>query len=469
MSSPRRQSAMAIVNGFALACSNCERELSIKDVAADRAYCKANGLPDPSDDELLCTTRAKCHRIRKSQAEDVEKDEGAPLFDEGREIKSIEAPDTVNIYTTKRRDQDGRFHDEKPVVDVVLTKYDLMDDEGKPRRPARSDQEILRDLLDKGLEPRCKLHGTPGCGTCKSVQQSRDYAAAHANDPPPVQTPRPEPAGPSIDSVLKAIKGSKEIQAIAKEVHQIVRQRPVKRREYKKKSEPKELPNLRKQYGYTSRQLADCLDEPGFNGKVLMTDVRLLLTEETPPGWDKKSWRQLHAEITNGERHANNQKPRTLKELFNMLPMRRMILFSHGQIEFYKDYAAGNRTIDELQDRIAQGVYAKRGFEEPDYLIRLENEIIRRAWDRLLLPLPAGSLAHDLDFEAKRDDEFEKIVQGLGAGAETIGGSILSQPGRRLTSFDHVNGGITRHRDGGGGGDSSRGTAHDDYGEDSVA
>ena len=275
---------------------------------------------------------------------------------------------------------------------------------------------------------------------------------------------------------MPCIPESPEINSIRKEVTKIIADRPVKGRK-KKSPEPKELPNLRRQHRYTQRQLADCFDEPGFNPKILKTDLRLLYTDDIPPGWTKKTWRELHTEITSGERHQNDKPPRTMEELLNMLPMRWMPIFSVGQVQFYKDYASGNYTIEELQQRVAEGIYAKRGFEERDYIIRLENEIIRRAWQRLLLPLPAGGDHHAKDFEVLLDESYAAVVQGIDAGAENIGGSIIGMRYRttwgrgsraRLNSFDNVNGKIFEQ----GGGDhslfdSSRGALHDNYGEES--
>jgi hypothetical protein len=476
--SPRLQSALAIVNGITLICSHCERDLFIKDVEDDREFCRHKGLPAPLDEELLCR-RKDCQQLRKDQAAQAKKEKDEDHFVGGKEVRSIEADDAV-IFTGTRRDQDGHVHPEKPLVDLALTKYDLMDDEGKLRRPARPDQEILQSLLDKPpAEPRCELHGTPGCGPCRLVQQSREYAAKHANDlPSPSPSLKPTPT-PTQESVHNGIKGSREVQAIAKEVTQIIAARPVKQGERKKKSEPKELPNLRKQHGYTPRQLTECFAEPGFNPKVFMTDTRLLYTSDIPRGWTNKTWNELHAEIQRGERHQNDKPPRTMEELWNMLPTRKMHIFSPGQVQFYKDYASGNHTIEESQQRIAEGVYAKRGFEEPDYLIRLENEIIRRAWERLLLPLPAGGDYHAKDFEVLLDESYAVVVQGIDAGAEQIGGSVIGMKhkpttmwGRgsraRLNSFDNINGRITEE----GGGDpgtfdSSRGALHDNYGEES--
>ncbi len=450
-------------------CANCERDLSIKDVESDRAFCKLRGLPNPSIDELLCRRR-DCRALRKDQAAQAKKEKDEDHFIDGKEVHKTEADDVI-IFTGIRRDQDGIVSSEKPLVDLALTKYDLMDDEGKLRRPARPDQEILQSLLDKpSTEPRCELHGTPGCVPCRMVQQSRESAAKHACDPPLSK----RKSSPLIKSIpVDDPRRSPEIKSITKEVAKIVADRPQKVRK-KKSLEPKELPNLRKQHHYTPRQLADCFDEPGFNPKILTTDLRLLYTNDIPQGWTHKSWRQLHAEIIGGERHQNDKPPRTMEELLNMLPMRWMSIFSVGQVQFYKDYASGNYTIEELEQRRAEGVYARRGFEEPDYLIRLENEIIRRAWARLLLPLPAGGDHHAKDFEVLLDESYAAVVQGIDVGAESIGGSVIGMKYKpngfraRLNSFDNIDGKITEE----GGGDypsfdSASGSLRDDYGEES--
>ena len=452
-----------------LSCANCERDLTIKDVESDRAFCKLKGLPDPPIDELLCRRR-DCRALRKDQAAQAKKEKDEDHFIDGKEVQRIEADDAI-IFTGIRRDQDGIVRPEKSLVDLALTKYDLMDDEGKLRRPARPDQEILQSLLDKpSTEPRCELHGTPGCVPCRSVQQSRESAAKHACDPPLAK----RKSSPLIKSVpLDDPRRSPEIKSITKEVAKIVADRPQKVQK-KKSLQPSKLLNLRKKHGYTPRQLADCFDEPGFNSQMLMTDLRLLYTNDIPQGWAHKSWSQLHAEIQRGERHQNDKPPRTIQELVNMLPMRKMLIFPTGQVQFYKDYASGNYTIEELEQRRAEGVYARRGFEEPDYLIRLENEIIKRAWHRLLLPIPNGGDHHEKDFEVLLDESYAAVVQGINAGAENIGGSIIGMKYKStgfragLNSFD-IDGKITEQHEGDGGSslDSASGSLHDDYGEES--
>src|SRR6267143_1431930 len=186
----------AIEAGAILACAHCARDLTVRDVESDRAFCERNGFLTPSDEELLCRRKA-CRQLRKGQAAQLKKKKDENHFVAGKEVRSIEADDAV-IFTGTRRDQDGHVRPEKPLVDLALTKYDLMDDEGKLRRPSRPDQEILQSLLDKPLaEPRCELHGTPGCGPCRSLREAYENAAKHPGDQTPSTLASTSPSSPA--------------------------------------------------------------------------------------------------------------------------------------------------------------------------------------------------------------------------------------------------------------------------------
>ncbi len=483
------QTPWAIEGGVVLVCSNCDHNLTERDVHSDREFCKKNGLPDPPVDGLLCR-RKDCRANRKKQAtEEIKEfktnnDRGENAFTDGKEIKRLEGVGDL-ILTGTRRTEDGYVRPEKPIVEVALTKYDLMDDEGKLRRSPRTDHQILQSLLDRhSFESSCERHRTPGCRPCRSLQEAYKKASenaaadagagkqAHSEQAPAVIQPA---QSPSIETLPDEFAGWPELDSIKNEVDKIIDARPKRIR--KRKSEPKVLISLRNKYRYTLRELAACFDEPGFNAKVQTSDLRLLYTNDIPPGWTNKSWRQLHLEIINGERYQNDKPPRTMEEILNMLPMRWMPIFSSGQVQFYKEFASGNYTLEELEQRIVDGLYFRRGFEEKDHLVLLENKIIKRAWDRLLLPIPDDGHYHHKDFDVLLDEADDARIRGIDAGAETINGSIIGMKHKKmwgwgsrasLNDFDNINGKITERRVGDDSFDSSMGVGSDDYGEESM-
>lgn len=76
---------------------------------------------------------------------------------------------------------------------------DLRDDEGKPLRSGLSDHEIAK-LIPRPTEARCKLHHTPGCFTCKSLEgvlDERGRVAIPSNPEVARRSPGPS-ASPSV-------------------------------------------------------------------------------------------------------------------------------------------------------------------------------------------------------------------------------------------------------------------------------
>lgn len=205
----------------------------------------------------------------------------------------------------------------------------------------------------------------------------------------------------------------------------------------------RKISHLRKEHGYDQRKLAALLDDPRVN--------------------EKKSEHQS----------------KTASRLATCVSS----TFTAHEVNLYKEIAARNLPLSEIEKRFVAGHYGFRDPRDPDdefaiAVLRIENRIINQAWkSRLLIPRLRGSRGDDRDRDLDEDHNLEN--KAIAAGSSETGdlAVIQRQGGRpdttfsskRLDSFE-ISGPITRR--GGHGDDGEDGSdapVSDDYSEESVA
>jgi hypothetical protein len=414
------------VGGVVQTCINCDEDLTVDDVAKDTARCKKNSWAEPT--EFVCQ-EDECQKFRRSvscyQAEENE-----------------DTDEKIFVCDGQRQTEDGLVRGEEPLLDFIFaTKHELGEvsakrepgEVGVPSRDERTDQEIHRDTR-RGpviLLPRCREHGTPGCKPCKINEDLAQHYEKHPEERTHNGLPKAAPkcpwadaAGvprqPPIEMEVTRILEQKRIAKLAK--------RPPKpsvevRREKEQHWVKKVYDNhsLRRLHGYAVRQLADLLDSPRFNPK------------KAP-------------------------------------------VFTPGQVDFYRDYARGKTSKEVLEARVADGWYGRKGFERPDYLKKLEDDLVNRAWVVGLLdltPVVIPGAENDEDPHAPDTDTEDKMMRRGGVGdLSIVSEKFKDAPGKThltdpMSTFER--GWITKRVSGGGGsgGSSGRGPDYDEEsGED---
>lgn len=289
-------------------------------------------------------------------------------------------------------------------MNFLITKHELSE-EGVPKRKARSGLEIAADILARtDLPQRCQAHGTPGCKPCIDIAALQKYYAEHPealtkNQPTKTATPPPKfvVKRPSLEDEVKQLLEKKRLEKLAKHPpkpnHEIRRERE---QAWVKKTYDKH--SLRYLHGYSPRQLVALFDSPSFNSDPAGTAY-----------------------------YGCNSRPSRP--------------FTLGQLDFYRDYARGKLSRKILDQRVADGHYGRLGFEAVDYLKRLEDDLVNRAWFLGLLN-PNKTVNPPIDNSVWVSHETEIKVIGLGGSNLTIIGSKWKDtPGktfqrRGLNSFE---------------------------------
>ncbi len=134
---------------------------------------------------------------------------------------------------------------------------------------------------------RCKAHGIDACPECFPVNNNallkqqekikilrdQEEAEAFADDVRRGLITVPEP--PPKDELEAIEREAKRIEKERLEKEEIERRKIVKKRRVRP-PKPKETPNLRRQYKFTTRQLAEVMDVPLFNKPFRVPDRSLL-------------------------------------------------------------------------------------------------------------------------------------------------------------------------------------------------
>jgi hypothetical protein len=412
---------------------------------------------------------------QEAESDEGEDDDSEPEQDE----PEFEDPD--ERANGKRQDEAGIVSEENVQQDYIFLTTRELGEDGAPKRNQRTDREIHLQLMENPtlIPPRCEIHGTPGCFSCTHILKSIQYYRDH----PEKRTTEGLPTPPkySVTPIEKVLSLEEEVRQV-QEKSRIAKAAKNPTQPKAKKWEPKKVENLRRIHGYSVRDLASCFDDAGFNAKVPRTDYRLLSSDERIPEKHLHSnteirnmkWRELHQQVMAGER-AGRRHPQTLAELLNMLPLALFPLFTPGQIAFYKDYAGGNLRKEELEFRIANGFYGRAGFETQDYLLVLENRIVVRGWQRLLLKPKTEVRVEDFDRLLHAGHDAETLA--IASGAASIGGSIISSkwkdtPGKTfsrngLDSFEHS--GQIKEGDGPGDFSQEGSPDYDDFSDEGAA
>jgi hypothetical protein len=148
------------------------------------------------------------------------------------------------------------------------------------------------------------------------------------------------------------------------------------------KCEAPQPKNLRLLHGYSPRQLAKLLEEPGF---IPVKEERDLVSDEICIAHGKKlrkTVRQINRDICLGKR---KRFPKTISDLQLCAPIILVPELSPDAAAFYKDLASGNFRKKTIHQRIKDGVYGKqrdRKFFNP---VEIADWIIKRAWSLNLL------------------------------------------------------------------------------------
>lgn len=394
------------VGGVAEVCINCEVPLTVKDVEQDLKRCASNEWKEP--DEFVCQKK-ECKKFRTSVS--------------GYQVAEDEDPEEKPfVVDAKRRTEDGIVHEERPPLDVFLVTKHELGEEGIPKREARTDREIVADVMARtDLPQRCNAHGTPGCKPCAVNDALRKYYAEHPealtkNKPTLPASTKPVANLPSLEDEVKKLLEKKRIAKLAKHPPKPGPEiRRVKEQIWVKKTYDKY--SLRRLHGYSPRQLVDLFDSSRFNSST---------------------------------RQGNSGSSRP---------------FTLGQLDFYRDFARGKISREVLDQRVADGFYGRKGFETAEYLKRLEDDLVNRAWFVGLLD-PKRSVVHPNDDDDWwPDDTEDNLIARGGSDLYIVGGKWKDTPGktfkqRRPDSFEM--GWPTRRVSGGSGGGAGRG---DDYGE----
>jgi hypothetical protein len=414
------------IDGEVQTCVNCDVRLTVEDVKQDLKRCKKNDWDEP-DEGFVCQ-KADCKKYRTSVS-GYEADE------------KKEADERIIANDGKRQLEDKTVRGEEPLRDVIFaTKHELGEvstkrepgEVGVPAREERTDQEIYRDTQQRRaviLLPRCRKHGIPGCRPCnineELAQHDKDHPEERThNGLPKVATkapwaheagrPRQLPLEKEVERILQQKRIKKLAEHPPKPSHEVRREQEQAwvKRTYDQYS-------LRRLHGYKRRQLAALFESPRFNPK-------------------------------------------------------RARVFTPGQVAFYKDLALGKTSTEVLEARIADGWYGRAGFERPDYLKRLEDQLVNHAWYIGLLEITPVTTPDDGDEGDEGDNDLDtsledKMIGRGGSDLSIIGSKYKSTPGKTfktygMSSFEQ--GVITRRVSGGSGGNSDRVADYDETAEE---
>lgn len=197
----------------------------------------------------------------------------------------------------------------------------------------------------------------------------------------------------------------------------------------------RKISHLRREHNYDQRKLSALLDDPRVN--------------------EKKASKQIQ--------NANGDSPICV-----------VSTFTENEVSLYKEIAARNLSVAEIDKQFNAGRFGLRDPRDPEdefaiAVLRIENKIINQAWkSRLLIPKTRGRRSGDKqrDLDEAHDAERRAIVAG---SSETGSLSIIERgDGKALESFEH-GGQIVRRHNSSSDFDTAAGTVQDDYSEESGA
>ncbi len=407
------------INGEVQACINCDVRLTVEDVTQDIKRCKENNWEEPK--EFVCQ-KAACKKFRTSVSgykahEEKEEDEKIFANDGQRQNE-----DGIVSGECSRIGSDGSIlvpSDADDLPPLAKIRLGLVGDSlsVKPRGfPPSSSQPILRNAKKPVVHPI--VDSRTATGNLKEGYELHDRVQKlerRIHHPgADLGTDLTVSDQPSLEEEVAQILKQKRVTKLAKQPpkpsHEVRRENEQKwvKRTYDKYS-------LRRLHGYTQRQLAALFESPHFN-------------------------------------------------------LKKSPAFTPGQVAFYQDYALGKISKEVLEARIADGFYGRAGFEYPDYLKRLEDKLVNRAWYVGMLEpnqvISPGAENDDDPFESDTGAEDKMIGRG-GSNLSIIGGkhraSKTFAPTYGLSSFEQ---GVITKRVSGGFGGNSAGPDYDEVEED---
>jgi hypothetical protein len=364
-----------------------------------------------------------------------------------------EIPILINDGT--RTNSEGRVEVESIRVDTIIPTPAELGEEGTPRRDQKSSQAIAEELRKKfRFEKPCYQHGAPGCDICLKTVQSllRDlelkvikkwlmesaplefihcdsnilalynYLTDRETD---VTSNNLLAASRLVD--LKSDPKNKSGRIILPEAPSPIttpfptyvfrRTSPPpkpKRGRPAKPEETKVFDSLRKAVGLTARQVVELMERRDFNCKVVRKDYDAMMLDD--------ELRRCYVGIVQKERGwYRGLSYRTMNEFVEFLPDIIGPLFSDDELQLYRDYAFNNDTTDNLLLR--------------GDVFGLEERIIRRLQKMKLVNantcriIPGAEQTSDAVYDL-HDDHKESEAYGEGL-------SVIGDPSRRLSSFEH--------------------------------
>lgn len=314
-----------------------------------------------------------------------------------------------------RRDEQGVVRTESPRRDFIHATSQELGSEGVPWRNPKQDTDILRDMLTQPVIV-----------------------------PPPETTnaePMTKPVVVPASRVIRMTTLNQWNENSRKEKVTVDLPKAPEKNE-------SDFHWLRRRLGFTPRQITKLMSNKAFNAPVVSTDFNAL----SEPKFAKRLEKIRAKEST----WMPDTYHRHLGELMNSLPMKSQTAFSSTQIKFYKAYAAGNYTADELAERYGSMLVST--------VILIENDIIRHLGAIGLLKI-RRQYSREFSIEEDWQMENQAIAAGGLQGGTVIGSKYKFGFGRyALDSFETGTTKFVRAR---GDYQSGDGPAYDDNQDDS--
>ena len=381
-----------------------------------------------------------------------------------------------------RTTEHGEVRPEAPRHDFVNATSHELGESGVPSREPKSDMDLLHEIIGKISEPVAQPPTTDAAVLAtynkwfredapKSLDHPFGHHGAHNRK---LLLQYIEQAGDTVtrESLTAAARTCPGLMHLPQPI--MIRDlpggspAPLPEVEKPKRGRPPKVQPIdksaprwkRRELGLSPRQLVKHMKDARFNPAVMLSDTDLLST-------DPKFIKELERIRGMEGKHYDETIQRHMNELKNKLPLKEQRLFTDGQIRFYKDYASGKFSDDELA--YVHGASMVSG------LISLENDIVDHLIFQKIIKIHevrvgdgSGDGRYNESLEHAWDLEAQAIANGSADGGTIIGSKYKHGLGKSfsrygLDSFDV--GWQTKFRRGGGE-SGETGPAYSDDGDD---
>ena len=426
-------------------CVFCRRPVGGHGVFAEFAYAKTT----PAN-RGLCK-RSDCKKARRADSksngvEDFDKDEDEYIeAEEGDAVDELNQVRMVveNVSTDAATDENTRYEEEKDVRDLVPTEPEI-------ETPADSkDEFVVVSAEDEPDKPSDVSFDGPPKPADKifadglfpvpydfTDDETPLLARVRAGYRPPKDLPTILLPGSTFAPIRRCSKHGVDSCTICFAPSELVKAFEMQKAklhellERESVSQPSSLENSVAQI-LEKKRLAKLAAHPPKENRAYRQEQ---MEKWMKRGYDKYSLRRLCG-----------YGVRQLADLFNTSRFNpKNSVFTPGQVDYYRDYALGKITKEELETRVRDCFYGRKGFERPDYLKRLEDDLVNRAWKTGLLEMTPivipGAESDDDPFAPATDVEDGLIGRGgsdlaiLTGKAKYTGGKTGATYG--LWSFD---------------------------------